>query len=125
MSLAYWAELAQSNGETPMTMPQLTSRIRLFAAFFAVFAACATGAHASTIYLVTMDTSALVGNPSAPFYLDFQFIDGSGPGDSNNTVTITDFSVAGVGAATATNGGSGDLGSSIRLIDSALLHKVS
>ena len=63
-------------------------------------------------------------HPDAPFYLDFQFTDGSGTGDSNNTVTISDFSVSGVGAANLTNGGSGDLGSSITLIDSSFFNEV-
>jgi hypothetical protein len=42
--------------------------------------------------LVTLDTSSLVANPNGPFILDFQFSDGSGTGDGNNTVTISNFS---------------------------------
>src|SRR5262249_32296227 len=48
-------------------------------------------AKANLMFQVTTDTSALVGNPSGPFFLDFQFIDGSGTGDGNNTVSIGNF----------------------------------
>jgi len=47
--------------------------------------------------VITMDTSPLVGN--GPFTLDFQFIDGDGTGDANNTVTLSNF-----------NAGSGSIG---------------
>jgi hypothetical protein len=71
-----------------------------------------------------MDTSALVGNPAGPFYLDFQFNDGSGAFDANNTVTVSGFNVAGFGAATPSGGGTGDLGTSIVLTDSAFFNEV-
>jgi hypothetical protein len=48
---------------------------------------------------ITMNTSPLVGN--GPFTLDFQFIDGNGAGDGNNTVTLSNFAA-----------GSGSIGSS-------------
>jgi hypothetical protein len=44
---------------------------------------------------ISIDTASLEGNPNAPFTLDLQFIDGSGTGDANNTVTLTDFNLAG------------------------------
>ena len=49
--------------------------------------------------VVTLDTSSLIGNPSGPFTLDFTFIDGSGTGDGNNTITLSDF-VLGAGSLT-------------------------
>lgn len=44
---------------------------------------------------ITLNSSALVGNPTGPFSLDFQLADGSGTGDGNNTVTISDFNFHG------------------------------
>jgi hypothetical protein len=54
----------------------------------------------------------------------YQFNDGSGSFDGNNTVTVSGFNVAGVGAATSSNGGSGDLSSSIVLTDSGFFNEV-
>jgi hypothetical protein len=107
-----------------MKTRHLTSQIRLLAAFFVAFAAGANYACASTVIIVSMDTSALVGNPAAPFYLDFQFNDGSATSDGNNTVTVSGFNVAGVGAAVPSGGGTGDLGSSIVLTDSGFFNEV-
>jgi len=94
------------------------------AAFCAVLVAGAHCAHADMVYNVSMDTSALVGNAAGPFYLDFQLNDGSGTNDGNNTATIGGFNVAGVGAATPSGGGSGDLGTSIMLTDSGFFNDV-
>jgi hypothetical protein len=50
--------------------------------------------------VVTLDTSSLIDNASfGPFTLDFTFIDGSGTGDGNNTITLSDF-VLGAGSLT-------------------------
>lgn len=100
------------------------SQVRILAAFIAAFAAGAHYANADMLYNISMDTSALVGNAAAPFYLDFQFNDGSGTNDGNNTVTVDGFNVAGVGAAVPSGGGTGDLGSSIVLTDSTFFNEV-
>jgi hypothetical protein len=50
-----------------------------------------TPAFSSSLSFV-IDTSTLIGNPTGPFILDFQFTDGSGTGDGNNTVTLSTFS---------------------------------
>ena len=50
-----------------------------------------TPAFSDTVSFV-IDTSSLIANPNGPFTLDFQFIDGSGTGDGNNTVTLSNFS---------------------------------
>jgi len=42
--------------------------------------------------IFTIDTSSLISNPNGPFTADFQFTDGSGTGDGNNTITISNFS---------------------------------
>jgi hypothetical protein len=46
----------------------------------------------SNTFSFVIDTSTLIGNPNGPFTLDFQFIDGSGTGNGNNTVTVSNFS---------------------------------
>jgi hypothetical protein len=124
MSLAYWAVSGQSKGENAMKMRYLTSQGRILTAFFVALAAGAHSARADMIYNISMDTSALVGNLAGPFYLDFQFNDGSGSFDGNNTVTVGGFNVAGVGAATPSGGGTGDLGSSVVLTDSGFFNEV-
>jgi hypothetical protein len=55
----------------------------------------AVGASADMIGTFSMDTSGLVSSSSAPFTLDFQFNDGSGMGDANNTVTVSSFAFGG------------------------------
>ena len=73
---------------------------------------------------VNLDTSAL----SRPFELAFVFTDGSGAGDANNTVTLSNF-LFGVGGSPGTvdpslsfGGESGDLTSGVSLIDSSFLN---
>jgi hypothetical protein len=84
-------------------------------------------ASADTVYTVTMDTSALVGN--GPFTLDLQFLDGSGlPIDlNNNTVTLTNFAFGAGGSpsggGTATGGASGSLASGVTLKDTAFFNE--
>jgi hypothetical protein len=73
--------------------------------------------HASM--LVSLDTSGLIGNPAGPFYLDFQFNDGTGAND--NLVKITNINLGGgtvLGPAALFGGVSGDLLSGITLTDS-------
>jgi hypothetical protein len=57
-------------------------------------------ASAEMIYNVTLDTTPLVGHPAGPFVVFLAFTDGSGIGDANNTVTVSDLSFGG-GAALA------------------------
>jgi hypothetical protein len=64
---------------------------------FAIALFASLTAFGGTVY--TFDTSSLVGNPNAPFTLDFNFNDGSGAGDGNNTVTLSSF-VLGAGSLT-------------------------
>ncbi|HEX3747404.1 MAG TPA: dockerin type I domain-containing protein [Bryobacteraceae bacterium] len=56
----------------------------------------AAGTHAT----VTIDTSGLVNRGNGPFTLDLQFVEGDGAGDSNNMVTLSDFSLGGGSIAT-------------------------
>jgi len=75
-------------------------------------------ARATTInYHVAFDTSSL----SSPFYVDFQFVDGSGVGNANNTATLSNFDFGGgslIGAPTAFGSFSGSFASGITLTDS-------
>ena len=96
----------------------ITKTARLIAAIAAV--GTASVSEAITTFNVSLDTSALVGHPSGPFYLDFQLIDGSGIGNGNNTALVSDFQFGGGGAdgsATTIGGASGDLTSGITLVD--------
>lgn len=73
---------------------------------------------------VTINTSSVAAQPGSEIYFDFT--DGSGTGDANNTVTISDISLGG-GTAGAidtstfgvTGGESGSLTSAVALIDSS------
>src|SRR4030088_2636836 len=81
---------------------------------------------AGLIYNVSMNTSPLIGEAAGPFSLGFQFNDGSGAGDANNTAILTNF-LFGVGGSasglpTVFGGATGDLSSGITLIDSSFLN---
>jgi hypothetical protein len=77
-------------------------------------------ASANVLYNVSIDTAPLISNAAGPFSLDFQFNDGSGSDDGNNTVTLSNFSF-GSGAPTGSPSISGtvvgDLMSSLSLTD--------
>jgi hypothetical protein len=82
-------------------------------------------AQAASTFLVSLDTSTLVGHAAGPFALNFQFNDGSGSGDANNTATLSDFLFYGgtsIGTATTLGGASGDLVSTATITDSAFLN---
>jgi hypothetical protein len=81
-------------------------------------------------YNVSLDTSALVSNPGqGPYKLDFQFTDGSGTNDGNNTVSLFDFHLGGGTVVnlptTLTGGASGTVGSFAQLTDSAFLNEAT
>lgn len=92
-----------------------------------IAALISTPTKASTTYNITFDTSALQGQPAAPYSLDFQFADGSGLGDGNNTVTLSDFQFGG-GSATGTanvfGGALGDLLGGVTFTDSAFFSEL-
>lgn len=94
-----------------------------FAGALALLAA--STATAQSFFDVRLNTTALIGHPAGPFFLDFQLTDGSGVGNANNVVTISQFNFGGgslVGSPTLFGGGAtGSLATSIRLTDSAPL----
>ncbi len=87
----------------------------------------ASTASATTVsYEVTIDTTPLIGHPAGPFSLDFQFTDGSGMGNANNIVTLSDFGFGGgsvVGTNMLTGGASGDIESILTLTDSSFFNE--
>ncbi len=76
-------------------------------------------ARADLTWTVSLDTSQLAANYTAPFALDFELV-----GSNGNTVTLTNFSFgggsAGPGSAFLTGGASGNLGSSVSLTDNTV-----
>lgn len=60
--------------------------------------ACAV-THSAVMFSTAIDTSALIGHADGPFSLAFQFVDGEGVGDGNNTVTLESFQFGGGGWA--------------------------
>src|SRR6185312_13251794 len=74
---------------------------------------------------VTLNTAPLIGDTAGPFSLVFQLTDGSGIGDGNNTVTISNFQFGSggpSGSPTTFGGVSGDVGSTVTLVDSSFLN---
>jgi hypothetical protein len=86
---------------------------------------CARPASADLILDVTLDTTALTVGPGGPFSLFFQLIDGSGLGNADNTVTLSGFSFGSGGAEgspTLEGDATGDLGTSVTLVDGAFFN---
>jgi PEP-CTERM motif len=83
-----------------------------------------TTAVATTISIVTLDTTALASLPGAstgPFSLFFQLTDGSGVGDGSSAIILSDFAFGGGSFApdtTAFGGASGNVGAGVFLTDS-------
>jgi hypothetical protein len=81
--------------------------------------------HAAILYQVTLDTSPLIGHAAGPFSIDFQFNDGEGIGDANNTVTLSNFQFGGggsVGSPLLSGGASGSVSGTVTLIDSSFFN---
>jgi hypothetical protein len=83
-------------------------------------------AAADVTYNVALDTSALVGHPAGPFSIGFQLTDGSGTGDGNNTVKISNVQFGGGGAAAGApalvGGAAGSLAAGVTLRDTVFLN---
>jgi len=79
-------------------------------------------AQGQVTYVVTMNTAPLISHPAAPFSLLFQLADGSGTGDRNNGAVISNFQFgtggSAIGAPQLFGGASGNLSSTIILVDS-------
>ncbi len=86
----------------------------------------ATVSQAGVIYDVSLNTSPLIGHAAGPFSLAFQFNDGSGAGDSNNTAILSAFQFGAGGSAAGSpslfGGASGSLASGVTLTDSSFFN---
>jgi hypothetical protein len=80
----------------------------------------ATASQAQVLeYHVDVNTSALIGNANAPFYLDFQLNYGSGP--SGNSASIGNFTgVTPAGSPNLTGTAGGNLSTSVMLSDNSV-----
>ncbi len=88
------------------------------------FSALYQTAIADEIYSVTLDTAPLVGHPAGPFYVEFAFVDGSGYGDGNNTVTASTFGFGGgsaLGNPIVFGGASGSLETGVTITHTSFL----
>ena len=92
----------------------MTNRQASLLAAIALWAGHLPSALGALVYDITVDTSSLVGNPAAPFYIDLQFNDGSGGdnGDANNSARVDAVYYGGgapVGGVTIYGGANGSL----------------
>jgi hypothetical protein len=107
-------------------MKPCSSLLRFACSAFAgalAFLAVST-ASAQSFFDVRLNTSALIGHPAGPFYLDFQLTDGAGTGNHNNNVTVSQFNFGGgsfLGGPVISGGASGNLATSVQLTDSSPL----
>jgi hypothetical protein len=83
--------------------------------------AALTVAHADFVANITLETSPLIGHPAGPFSIGFEFADGSGIGDGNNAVFLSnfDFGAGGSVSGSPLTFGSvgGDLSSAVVMTD--------
>ena len=98
---------------------------------FAVVAliACAISGRAQVSYLVSLNTTPLVGHPAGPFSLGFQLADGSGTGDGDNIAVLSNFNFGTGGSSSgspqAVGGVSGSLETSVVMVNSQLVNLFS
>lgn len=105
-------------------MKTISSSLKLIS--LAAMLAAATSLHAQVTYRVSVDTDALQGAPSGPFYIDFQLFDGTGSGNANTTVSLSNFNFGGgsaVAGAVDTGGVWGSLDTSVTLNDSSFYNE--
>jgi len=101
------------------------SRFLKLLSFGAILAA-AVSLRADITYRVTIATDALQGAPAGPFYVDFQLFDGTGAGNANTTVSLSNFNFGGGSSVAGTfdaGGVSGSLDSNITLTDSSFYNE--
>ena len=97
------------------------------AALCAAVALTGPALRAQANFDIHITTSALIGNPAGPFYLDFQLNDGSGLGNNDNTAILSAFNFHGGAAlpSVSTFGGAmGNLSSTITLKDSSPFNEI-
>lgn len=91
---------------------------------FGLFVCAASDSHA-LMFHAEINTAALINDSTGPFSIEFQFNDGSGVGDANNSVTIENFTFDG-GSASGTpsliGGAVGSLLNSVTLMDTSFFN---
>ena len=107
-----------------MNLPHFSRCLALGLAFAAwSVPTCRAG---NVVYDVSMVTSPLIGDIAGPFSLAFEFTDGSGTGDGNNTALLSNFQFGSGGSAsgapTLFGGATGDTSSGITLIDNSFFN---
>jgi hypothetical protein len=103
----------------------MVSRVGIVIVMAALGLGFPANVRADAILHVSLNTAGLSvapGSSSGPFSLAFQLTDGSGIGDANNTVTLSDFNFGGGGllaGTTLSDGGvAGDPATALTLTDS-------
>ena len=99
---------------------------RQFSLVAVVIAMFPTASQAGIIYDISMNTTPLISHSAGPFSLEFQLNDGSGTGNGNNTVVLSNFIFGGgsaVGIPTTNGGAIGDAGSSVTITDSSFFNQ--
>src|SRR5947209_858134 len=108
--LACLAAPAADRGSTQMKRINFSRLIALVGVMLS-----ASVSQAGVVYDVSLNTSPLIGHAAGPFSLAFQFNDGSGAGDSNNTAILSAFQFGAGGSASGLpslfGGASGSLAS--------------
>ena len=95
-------------------------RLKVLALLVPICMIAATASSAQQTFHISLNTALLTASSNGPFSLDFQFSDGSGVGDNNNTVVLSGFQFGAgspLGNPTLLGAASGNLGSSIMLTD--------
>lgn len=88
--------------------------------FVCAFSAICQTANGGLVYNIALNTAPLVGHAAGPFYIELTFTDGSGVGDANNTVTMSNINFGGGSAlgCPLIFGGAGDsLETSVTITD--------
>lgn len=99
-------------------------KVLKFALFAGAFLVLCQNAIGSTIFNIALGTGPLVGHPAGPFYVYVEFVDGSGIGDANNTVTLGNFEFSGgnsLGNPMLFGGVTGSMESGISMTDSSFI----
>jgi hypothetical protein len=107
-------------------MSRLTNVFGLCLLVCALFLGSVSVGNAQIVFDVSLNTSPLIGNGNAPFYIDFQMNDGSGANDGNNTAILSNFQFgggSGFGVPTLSGGASGSLASTVTLTDSSFFNE--
>jgi hypothetical protein len=90
-----------------------------------LIAACSGLATAAQLQ-VSLDTSLLIGHPAGPFYVEFQFNDGVGTGDGNNSILVDNFDFGGGGPGlilSTTGGAAGSMDVGVNLTDTGFFNQ--